>query len=251
MQSARKLRQRIDSQTLTTGVLAIDHIWIELVEICALAGLDYLIVDMEHGAHDPSLIVDVCAVGRMIDFPVLIRPINHEINTIRKAIDMGACGLLLPTINTTAQLDEVRDAIYLPPRGQRRPGGLGNRWVTGLTYNHWKTEVEDDLIILPQIETQVGLSNVDAIAAHEIVTAMAHGPYDLSADLGVCGQTTGPEVTAATAQVRDAARRAGKNMWVIGDGPSLTAQGYSFICIGEPSAMLQNVMRQTVEQTKK
>ncbi len=250
MQSARTLRHRINSETRTTGILVTDHLWVELVEISAQAGLDYLIIDMEHGAFSPDVVTDICAVGRLIDFPVLIRPINHNINTIRKAIDMGACGLLLPSVDSPTMLDEVRDGIYLPPRGQRRPGGLGNRWVSGLSYANWKSEVEDDLIILPQIETRQGLAHVEAIAAHEIVTAMAIGPYDLSADLGVCGETTGAEVTAATEQIRQAARGAGKNMWVIGDGPSLAAQGYSFICIGEPSWMLQSAIQGVVQQVK-
>lgn len=54
----------------------------------------------------------------------------------------------------------------------------------------WKSEFEDDLVILPQIESIVGLENVNAIARHPLTTAIAIGPYDLSADLGVCWRPT-------------------------------------------------------------
>jgi 2-keto-3-deoxy-L-rhamnonate aldolase RhmA len=250
MEAARILKRKIKEETPTIGILLTNHLWPEVIEISINAGLDYLIIDTEHGAFSPELIVDVCAIGRLLNFAVLIRPISHEINTIRKTIDMGACGLLLPTIQSAANLDEVRQGIYMPPRGQRRPGGLGNRWVRNYSYETWKSEVEDDLIVLPQIETRQALGQLDAIGNHEITTAMAIGPYDLSADLGVCAETTGPVVGEAIQQIRLAARKAGKNMWMIGDGPTLARQGFTFICIGEPMWMLQATLRGMVQHVK-
>lgn len=145
MQAARILKQKIRDETPTFGILITNHLWPEIVEISINAGLDYLIIDTEHGAFSPELIVEVCSIGRLLNFAVLIRPISHEINTVRRTIDMGACGLLLPTVQGAENLDEVRQAIYMPPRGQRRPGGLGNRWVKDYSYVTWKKEVEDEL----------------------------------------------------------------------------------------------------------
>ncbi|MBI3942046.1 MAG: hypothetical protein HY326_03465 [Chloroflexi bacterium] len=248
MQAAKKLKQKINSETLTTGMLVTDHVWPALVEIAVAAGTDYMIVDMEHGPHGWELVADVCAVGRLIDFPVLIRAISPGMETIRRTIDLGPCGLMLPSVDSAETLDQVRDSIYMPPRGNRRPGGRGNRWVHKIDYDTWRTEVEDDFIVLPQIETKTGLSNVEKIAGHEITTAMAIGPYDLSADLGVCGATTGPEVTAATQKIRKAARDVGKNMWVIGDGKALVEAGFTFLCITEPSSLLEGTLRGMVKQ---
>jgi len=246
MVAAARLKTRINQGQLTTGILVTNHLWLELVEICLNADLDYMIVDNEHGAFSPELVADVCAAGRLADLAVLLRPISHDMSTIRKSIDMGPCGLLLPNVNSAAVLDQVRDAVYMPPRGQRRPGGRGNRWVGDYSYDTWKTEVEDNLIILPQIETREGLANVTQIASHELTTAMAIGPYDLSVDLGVAGQTSGPEVTAATQTIQRAAYAAGKKMWVIGDGPVLIEQGFSFLCIAEPTGLLERTLKQMV-----
>ena len=233
-----------------TGILAMNHIWLELIEICRNAGMDYLIIDMEHGSPDPDLVVEICAIGRMIDFPVLIRPIDHEMGTIRKAMDMGPCGFLLPTVQSTADLDKIRDAIWLPPRGQRRPGGRGNGWTTAVSLEAWQRDVEDHFIVMPQVETQQGLDNVTELAAHEITTYMAHGPYDLSFDLGVGGQTNGPEVANANQQIKAAAEAAGKKMWVIGHGPTLRQQGFTFICNGVPMGILQAALAKLVKDTQ-
>ena len=147
MKAAKLLREKVDRGDVVTGLLAMNHIWLELIEICRNAGMDYLIIDMEHGSPNPNLVVEMCALGRMIDFPIMIRPIDHEMSTIRKAMDMGPCGFLLPTVQTTADLDKVRDAMWLPPRGQRRPGGRGNSWTTAVSLAAWQRDVEDHFIV--------------------------------------------------------------------------------------------------------
>jgi len=250
MKAAIALKQRLDQKQLTTGVLATNFLWLDLVETLIKAGLDYMIIDMEHGPHDERLVADVCTIGRLMDFPVLIRPRDNSYATVRAAIDRGPCGLLLAGVESTDCLDEVRRAIYMPPRGQRRPGGAGNRWVDDYNYPTWKAEVEDHFIVLPQIETKVGLSNVDAIASHDIVTAIAVGPYDLSAELGVCWDPTSPLHRDALQCIREAGERAGKTMWMIGDGAALAANGYHFLCIAEPMMMLEQALKQANQKAK-
>ena len=250
MRAARKLKAKVASGAITTGVLATDQLWPEMVEYLQRAGIDYLIADQEHGVHADDLVARVCALGRMTDFPVLIRPIDCHYSTIRQAIDRGPCGFLLPSVESAAALDQVRDSIYMPPRGRRRPGGPGNYWVGDFYYDTWKEEVEDDFIVLPQIETQTGLDNAEEIAAHQITTAVAIGPYDLSTDLGVCFHMDHPKLEAAVERIRRAGEKAGKTMWRIGDGPTLAQQGYHFLCIGEPMGILQESLVQLNQATQ-
>ena len=77
--------------------------------------------------------------------------------------------------------------------GKTRPGGPGNYWEGDFRYETWKAGVEDDFIVLPQIESRAGLERLDKIAAHQITTAMAIGPYDLSMELGVGAQMDHPK----------------------------------------------------------
>ncbi len=227
MEAARRLKARIQAHQITTGVLATDLLWPRLVEFLRLAEIDYLIADQEHGVHADALVAEVCALGRQLDFPVLIRPIDTEISTIRRAIDRGPCGLLLPTVESAAQLDRVRDSIWMPPRGHRRPGGPGNYWVDDFSYETWRRDVEDDFLLVPQIESLTGLERLDEIATHEITTAMGIGPYDLSMDLGVGAQMGHAKMKEEIARIRAAALRAGKSMWRIGHGPTIGCRGIS------------------------
>lgn len=231
---------------MTVGVLVTDHLWPRLVEICKLAGLDYLIIDREHGPHNDEQVAEACQIGRLLGLPVLIRVISCEYDQVRRAIDLGPCGLMVPSVEEPGQLDMVSDAVLLPPRGRRRPGGWGNHWLGDFQYDTWRNSFEEHLIILPQVETRRGLANADALASHPLVTAMAVGPYDLSADLGCCWDPADPRLVAALRQIRAAGRAAGKNMWMIGDGPALARQGYSFLCVGEPSALLGQKLSQLV-----
>jgi len=250
MKPARRIIDNINNGVLTTGVLLTDQCFPEMVEYCALAGIDYLIIDREHGQFDDQLTAQVCAIGRMSDFPVLVRPIDCAYATIRRSIDIGPCGFLIPSVESAADLDVVRDAIYMPPRGSRRPGGPGNYWVSDFYAETWKKEVEDDFIVVPQIETPKGLDNVEEIAAHEIVTAIGIGPYDLSHSIGVNFRMDHPRLVEATIRIREAGEKAGKTMWRIGHGPTLAAEGFHFLCVGETMGLLKGAMSQTQEQTR-
>jgi len=248
MKPAQRLKARLQQRDLILGVLAIDHAWTDLVELCQRSGLDYLIVCMEHGPADTQTVAEICATGRRLEFPVLIRPRSNDYATLRLAADLGPCGFLLASVETAAELDVVRDALRVPPRGRRRPGGMGNRWVPNYLGATWQHECEDHFLVLPQIETRKGLANREELARHEITTALALGPYDLSAELGVCGQMEAPILREACQQVLQTAQAAGKPGWHIGgDVPGMIRDGWRFLCVGEPSWILVNALHQTTQ----
>lgn len=252
MEPARRLREKIERQEVTTGLLVTDHLWTDLVEISQRAGLDYLIVDMEHGCASPDLAAEVCSTGRRLGFPVLLRPRANDYATIRLAADLGPCGFLLACVDSPADLDVVREGLYLPPRGRRRPGGAGNRWVRDFGVASWQEQFENDFIVLPQIETRVGLSNVERIARHDLTTALAIGPYDLSAELGVCAEMDSPTLQRALLAIRAAGDAAGKATWMIGSNVAqLVQDGWTFICVGEPTWILYAALRDKVAQAQK
>src|SRR6266567_8870899 len=109
MKSAKQLREKIRTQTPTVGALATFHLWIGLVEIAREAGLDYLIVDTEHQKFEDDLVANVCAIGRMLDYPILIRPPSTEPTSIRLALDKGPCGLLLPMVDNMTVLENIQE----------------------------------------------------------------------------------------------------------------------------------------------
>lgn len=251
MQPAAELKRRILAGELTTGMLVTDHLWPQIVEIAKAAGLDYIIIDCEHQPHAAETIALTCMTGRLAGFPVLVRPSQTSEPAVRAILDLGPCGLLLPCVESAAQLDVVRDAAWLPPRGQRRPGGPGNRWVREFTYDGFRSGVEDHLIVIPQIESPTALARAREIAAHEMTTALGLGPFDLSAQMGICGAALDhPRMQSALADLRAAAAAAGKPVWMIGPGAQLVELGFRFICLGEPSTLLTVALRNQVSQLR-
>lgn len=247
---AKRLKEQLAAHETVVGVMATDHVWPFLVELCQQGGLDYLIVDREHGYHTDEVVAQVCQVGRLADFPVLMRTVSCELSQVRRALDLGPCGLLVPCVETTDQLDMVQEAVLMPPRGKRRPGGLGNYWLKNYQYTTWRDDLEEHLIIIPQIESRLGVENVDAIVNHPLVTAVGLGPYDLSADLGCCFDAENPEYQASIQRIRESADAAGKKVWIGLDGPKLRAQGYTFLWIGTASLLLRRAIMDSVAAIK-
>lgn len=250
MKSAQILREKINGTGPTTGVIITFHLWPGLIEVLIRTGIDYAIIDMEHLTHSPELVADCCAIARRADFPILIRPPEAEFTPMRLAMDLGPCGLLVPYVSAVETMETIREAVYMAPRGRRRPGGHGNAWVSGYNYSNFKGEVEDDLIILPQIENLAGLACVDEIAAHPLTTALAIGPYDLSASLGCCWKPDAPELLAALDKILASGRAHGKNTWTIGDPALLQPRGFNFIGISEPIMIMENALRDLNQRVK-
>lgn len=149
-------------------------------------------------------------------------------------------------METTYQLDQVQLAIQMPPRGKRRPGGLGNYWLRDYQYETWKSDFEDHFIVIPQIESQVGVDNAALLAAHPLVTALGLGPYDLSADMDCCWEPENKKYLSAIDWVKTAADGAGKKVWAGTDAPALRAKGFTFLWIGTTTSLLTTTIRNNI-----
>lgn len=250
LKPAAELKEKLAAGDLVIGLMATDQAWPFLVEICRDAGLDYLVIDREHGNFSDELVSQICQVGRLSNFPVLMRTVSCEESVVRRAVDLGPCGLLLPCVESIDQLDVVQRSVLMPPRGRRRPGGMGNYWLNDYHYETWRTEFEEHFIVIPQIESQRGVDNASQLAAHPLVTALGLGPYDLSADLGCCWQPDHAAFQSALKEVKAAADQAGKKVWAGTDAVALRSQGYTFLWIGTTTTVLSNGIRQSLEEVR-
>ena len=116
MKSARVLREKMASGKPVIGMMCTNHFWLQLIELAMTAGLDYIIVDLEHQDHGSTLVSDACMIGRLTNFPVLIRPARTDRESIRLAVDAGPCGLLCPMVNTVDQMDlSDLTPLFSPP----------------------------------------------------------------------------------------------------------------------------------------
>src|SRR4029079_8910583 len=125
-------------------------------------GMHYAVLDMEHGAATLPMAEELCRSARLLDFPLIIRPETSVYHVLRKYIDMGPAGLLLPWTERQEQMDAVRDAVFTPPRGRGGPGGPSIFHNRTLDRAGWD-EVENALLLMPQIESPAGIENAASL----------------------------------------------------------------------------------------
>jgi 4-hydroxy-2-oxoheptanedioate aldolase len=213
-----------------------------VAEICADAGLDWLLVDMEHGPNDlPSVLAQLQAVAA---FPVapLVRVPSDDAVTIKQVLDLGAQNLLVPMVSSAAQARAAVEAVHYPPRGRR---GVGSALARSGRWNRvdgYLTDAADHVSLFVQVEDVDGVAAAAEIAAVDGVDGVFVGPSDLAASLGLLGQQTHPDVRAAVLRTFDAVRAAGKPVGVNAFDPAVAeaylAAGASFVLVGADVALL-------------
>lgn len=211
------------------------------------AGMDFLIIDNEHGAFDYGFMSSILAVSRLQDLPVIVRlPDNHR-KDITKLADMGAGGFLLPMTNGVDDILPVVQYAKYEPVGKR--GISTNRAHT--FYNpppllEYMKTANERMRVYAQIETAAGVRNIREILAVEGVDGVFVGPNDLSCDLGCIGNN-GP-VKAAIAEIAAEAKRQGKTWGIITTSGDLIdfslAQGVDYLSYGSEINMLKDASKQ-------
>ena len=234
---ASTLKEKVARGQEVVGVMMGLSFWPGYLEICKKEGLDLVVVDLEHGALEAPRVEELCRTARLLDLPLLIRPQSCTADLVKGYLDLGAGGLMIPWVETQAQLDTLYNAIYSPPRGRHGMGGPGLLAVGGITAADW-AKIEDNLFIMCQIETPLGIEFAPQVAACDWVDALMVGPYDLACTMGLTDQyLKSPEHLRAIAKVRDAAHAhlncAGM---VTGTGEETRAwfdRGFDLILIGD------------------
>jgi 2-dehydro-3-deoxyglucarate aldolase/4-hydroxy-2-oxoheptanedioate aldolase len=157
-----------------------------VAEIVALAGYDFVIVDVEHTPMSLETLDDVVRAIELRGVPTVVRvPWNDPVE-LKRVLDIGVAGVMIPMVETAAAAEEAVDAMTYPPDGVR--GVAGSRATSyGLEFAEYLERADDDLVAILQIETLPGVENAAEISRVEGVDSLFVGPSDLSASLGVAG----------------------------------------------------------------
>jgi len=155
-------------------------------------GLDWVNFDGQHSVLNNSMISEMIqALGSSKTVPI-VRVLSNDLGQINKALDMGAQAVIVPLVNTREEAEKaVRSAKYSPP-GSR---SYGSR--VSLRDPEYTTTADNELMIIPQVETAVALKNVEEIVTTDGVDAVFCGPYDLSMSLGIFRQFDDPKYQRA------------------------------------------------------
>jgi 4-hydroxy-2-oxoheptanedioate aldolase len=213
-----------------------------VAEICAGAGLDWLLID---GEHSPIGLETISGLLQAVaPYPVtpVVRAPSADAVVLKQLLDLGAQNVLVPMIDTAEQARAVVRAVRYPPRGIR---GVGSALSRGARWNRvegYMADADQHVSLFVQVESATGVENAAAIAGVDGVDGVFVGPSDLAASMGVLGQQTHPDVTAAVRTTFEAVRAAGKPVGVNAFDPAVAQDyldaGASFVLVGADVAML-------------
>jgi 4-hydroxy-2-oxoheptanedioate aldolase len=214
-------------------------------EVCAAAGADWVLLDLEHGAGGEEQIRDVVPAAGSYGVPTVVRVESAARIRMGRVLDSGAAGIMLPRLNTVDEVAEAIRHLRYPPAGDRGVATYNRACRFGLdpgALDRASTEV----LGVVQIESAAAVGDADQIAGLDGVDVLFVGPRDLSHDLGVPGDLTAPAFIEATDHVLAACRRHGKaSGLLVPDGAAAgrrLEQGWSFVGIGSDATLLATVV---------
>ena len=211
------------------------------VEVLAAAGLDWILVDLEHGGGDEASIGDAVAAAGGYGAAVLVRVETPDRIRIGRALDAGAAGVMLPLVNSAAEVATIVPHLHYPPLGDRGVATYNRSLRWGMDKAGLATS-NDEVLGIVQIETADALAEVDDIAALDAVDVLFVGPLDLSYALGVPLDFDAPVFRDALEAVVAAARKHGKSAGILSPdaqaAATRAAQGLTFLPVGSDSTLL-------------
>lgn len=201
----RALRTKINSGSLTIGSwITIGHP--AIAEILARAGFDWIVVDLEHSvisietAGELIRVIDLCGAAP------LVRLTSNNPDQIKRVMDAGAHGIVVPMVNTPVEAARAVSATRYAPQGSRG-AGLGRAQGYGVDFDQYVHWLGDGPVVIAQIEHKDAIDQLDEILAVPGIDGFIVGPYDLSCSMAIPGQFEHPAFADAMARIREVARR--------------------------------------------
>jgi 2-keto-3-deoxy-L-rhamnonate aldolase RhmA len=178
-----------------------------VAEIFAKAGYEWVVIDLEHSAININQAEQLIRVIDLAGSKPFVRLSGHSPSQIKRVLDAGAKGILAPMVESADQMKGIIASCYYPPRGNR---GMGLARAQGygehFTKSDYITTISKHIEIYAQIESVIGIANLDSIFSQEI-DGYFIGPYDLSASLGNPGIFDSDEFIDAEEQILKASKQ--------------------------------------------
>ncbi|MFC4944337.1 HpcH/HpaI aldolase family protein [Pseudonocardia sp. GCM10023141] len=170
----------------------------EIVEMLAVAGLDFVLVDAEHGPADIGLLREHIALADAQGMPVLVRLGEHEPGTALRVLDHGAAGIVAPHVETAADAEALVRAVHYPPRGQRGFATYSRAGRFGTVDAAAHRAAAAATLVIAMLESPAAIRDAAAIVAVPGIDGYLVG----TADLGASRQAADPTVAELLAAVR-------------------------------------------------
>lgn len=226
-------------------------------ECIGYSGLDYMIIDSEHGPFDVESALRYIRAAKFAGTTPFVRVKDSCRNSILKMLDAGAMGLIIPNLQTVEEAHRIVEYGKYFPLGDRgiAPTVGMNYWTKDYAtqgMDHYIEVTNAETLLIPICETRGCLENLETIVNIEGIDGIFVGPFDLSAALGTPGDFSNPEVIEAIQHVADVCRSAGKMSLIYGVKPEdikrRFEQGYDSVAYSMDSLILIDALSKLVKQ---
>ena len=224
----------------------------EVAEILAEAGFDWLFIDMEHSPLDVREAQAILQTVGERCACVLRVPLNDEI-WIKKALDIGATGIIIPQVNSRQEAERAVRFCKYPPQGSRGVG-VARAQGYGARLQDYLDSANEEIAVIVQAEHIDGINHVQEIVGVAGIDAVLVGPYDLSASMGKIGKVADAGVQAAIARVKVACASARMPIGIFAAtaeaAKPFMREGYSLTAVGIDTIFLVEAANQLVRQLR-
>ncbi len=224
-----------------------------IVEVLALAGFEFTIIDNEHTSMNKESMVNLIRAAEIHNLPVTVRVRESSTADILQALDAGALGVQVPQVESKAEAQKVVDAVKYAPLGKRgyAASQRSARYGTMNPVEYAQLANENSMVAV-YCETAASIDNLDEILSVDQVDIIFIGPFDLSQALGVTGQPSHPKVIDAIQMITQKTRAAGKAAGIIAANPAQTRQwldmGIQYIALSSDLALILNLGKQMLNE---
>lgn len=223
-------------------------------EIMGLAGYDWALIDLEHGAGGEREALWQMQALEATGAAAVVRVESSARQRAHRVLDLGARGIMFPRINSAEEAREAVAAMRYPPEGVRGVAFSNRACAFGSNFRPYMEASLDSLLSIVQIETPAAVANVEAIAAVDGVDVLFIGPSDLSHSLGILGQFEHPRYQEAVDKTAQAAARQGKATGILLPKPDdlgfYRERGFIFLASGSDGVLLNNAARALVARLR-
>jgi len=244
------LKQRMANRERLVGTFIKTPAY-EVIEVLAKSGLDFMVIDAEHAPFDRARMDQCLAMGRALNFPLLVRVPDGEPSSILQALDSGATGIVVPHVDSVEKAHRVAKSARFGHGGRGYAGST--RWADFATrpMKDVLAQSTTETIVVVQIEEPEGVEAAAGIAAIDGVDCLFAGPADLAVCYGETDITSDP-VRNAIRVTGDACEANGKSYMTFAPNAAptseLAALGVNMFCVAsEHSFMLQAARDVTAE----
>jgi len=247
LQSIKNIRKKLNANIPSIGS------WIQIpnssiAEIMGNSGYDWVAVDMEHGSVSTHLLPDLFRALELGGTLPLVRISEGSFQNIKEALDAGAGGIIVPMVESSNQLKDIRKVSQWPPSGKRGVG-FSRANLFGKNFEKYKEEAQQPLLVA-MIESAKAVRNLSSILSTKGLDAIFIGPYDLSASMGIMGEFQNKKFLKVINHILNLS-----NKYKISAGIHIVEpskknlsekikQGYKFIAYSLDSVMLSNAANQ-------